>query len=57
MIEVTELGVTRTGRVVVQGSVLGLNRLSLSVSKSAYNVVICINKSFNIYRSYGAVGY
>ena len=57
MIEVTELGVTRTGRVVMQGSVLGLNRLSLSVSKSAYNVCNNVNKSFNIYRSYGAVSY
>ena len=51
VIEVTELGVARIGRVVVQGSVLGLNRLSLLVSKSAYNVCNNVNKSFNIYRS------
>ena len=37
VIEVTELGVARIGRVVVQGSVLGLNRLSLLVSNYAYN--------------------
>ena len=38
VIEVAELGVPRTGKVVVQGSVLGLNRLSLLVLKSVYNV-------------------
>ena len=38
VIEVTELGVTRTGRVVVEGIDLGLSRLSPRVLKSVYNV-------------------
>ena len=51
VIEVTKLGVIRTGRVVVQGSILGLNRPSLRVPNYVYSVCNNINKSFNIYSS------